>query len=293
MRVLLMINPKSRRGDRSGHQVRAAFRSADVEIFEEPINPGRGAWDALLRYRDRVDCAAIGGGDGTLISAIPRIIESGLPLGILPLGTFNDLARTLEVPTDPEQAVAVILEGHLKALDVGRVNGKFFVNEASIGISTHIARRQTSEVKKRFGFLGVIGTTLATVRHSRPFRVDVAYNGTTEHFRTIQLTIANSHHFGGFITNKEASIDDGYLDLYSLELSNWSQAVPLIKPIVRHELSDSKAVRARKATRFEVRTTRPRHIFTDGEPATMTPATFEVVPKAIRVFVPRSDASPA
>ncbi len=285
-----MINPKARRGERAGERVRAAFQTAGAEVFEEPIRRGPGAWEPLLRYRERVDCVAIGGGDGTLISAIPGLIESGLPLGILPLGTFNDLARTLEVPTDPEHAVGVIVEGRLKALDVGRVNGKFFVNEASIGISTHIARRQTSEVKKRFGFLGIIGTTLATLRHSRPFRVEVAYNGTRERFRTIQLTIANSHHFGGFITNNEASIDDGYLDLYSLELTKWSQAIPLIKPIVRHELSGSEAVRARKATRFEVHTTRPRHIFTDGEPATMTPATFEVVPKAIRVYVPRSDA---
>lgn len=286
MRVLLLLNPNARRGEESVDAVKAAFDMADCEVFEETPDQRDGGARIMRDYADRVDGVVVGGGDGTLISAIPGLIQTKLPLGILPLGTFNDLARTLEVPVDCAEAVRVILEGHKKAIDVGRVADRYFFNEASIGISTRIARRQTPKIKKRFGFFGILGTTLATLRESQPFSATIVYDGQEEHFRTLQLTVANSHHFGGFITNKEAAIDDALLDLYSLDIKNWLDIVRLIGPIARHEIADSPAVRNRKSAKFEVRTTRARPIFTDGEPAAMTPATFDVIPQAIEVFVP-------
>ncbi|GAC1387652.1 MAG: lipid kinase [Vulcanimicrobiaceae bacterium] len=244
----------------------------------------------MKRYADRVDCIAVGGGDGTLIRAIPGVLASKRPMGIVPLGTFNDLAKTLGIPLDPPAAVETIVSGKQRALDVGRVGDRYFLNEASVGISTHIARRQTPALKKRFGFLGVIGTTLQTLRFARPFRADVRYDGAQESFRTLQLTIANSHHFGGFITNDKASIDDGNLDLYSLDVKHWTDVFSLIRPIATHKISDSSSVQNRRAKQFEVHTRQPRPIYTDGEPACMTPATFEVLPAAIRVFVPSDEA---
>ena len=290
MRVLVLINPKSRRGDRLLPAVRAAFETANCDVIVQPMGrPGAGT-ELAGDGADNVDCVVIGGGDGTIINALPAVLACKLPLGIIPLGTFNDLAHTLGIPLDPEQAVATVLAGHLRTLDVGRVNGKFYyVNEASIGVSTRIARRQTTDVKKRFGFLAVAGTTLTALRYSRPFSAEVTYDDKEERFRTIQLTIANSHRFGGFITNKEAAIDDGMLDLYSLELEHWRDVLPLIKPIVQGRIAESPSIRARRATRFTVRTRRPHHVFTDGEPACMTPATFEVVPSALRVFVPAEE----
>ncbi|MFN2527738.1 MAG: lipid kinase [Candidatus Baltobacteraceae bacterium] len=288
MRVLLLLNPNARRGDDSADAVKRAFEIANCEIIREAPDQSDGGARIMRHYAGRIDCVVVGGGDGTLINAIPGLIETKLPLGILPLGTFNDLARTLELPRDPERAVRVILDGHKKALDVGRVGNRYFLNEASIGISTRIARRQTPAAKKRFGFLAIIATTLTALGRSRPFSATVRYDGKEERFRTLQLTVANSHHFGGFITNKDAAIDDGILDLYSLNIRNWADVARLIGPIARHEISESPAVRNRKSTTFEVLTTRPRAIFTDGEPAAMTPATFTVLPGAIEVFVPRN-----
>ena len=78
--------------------------------------------------RDRVDVAVVGGGDGTLVSAIPGLIESKLPLGILPLGTFNELARTLRIPPRVEDACILLESGATQAIDVGVVNGKHYFN---------------------------------------------------------------------------------------------------------------------------------------------------------------------
>lgn len=287
MRVLLLLNPKARRGEEYADQVTRALDVAGCRVIREPPGRDDGGTAMMRRHKDDVDCVVVGGGDGTLIAAMPGLIETKLPLGILPLGTFNDLAKTLGVPADPVAAVRLILEGHCRPVDVGRVGNKYFLNEASIGISTRIARRQTPEAKKRFGFLAIVGTTLTTLRYSRPFGVRIRYNGTEERFRTPQLTVANSHHFGGFITNKRAAIDDGMLDLYSLEVKRWSDILPLLGEIARGDVSRARAVRDRRSTKFDVHTTVPHHIFTDGEPAGMTPATFEVLPQALRVYVPK------
>jgi len=284
-RALLLINTNSRRGAERRDEIVALLRERDFQVEADTTEP-QGAKRLMCSKRASVECVIVGGGDGTLISMIDGLIESKLPMGILPLGTFNDLAKTLQVPVDMKAACDIIAGGEKLELDVGWVNGKHFINEASVGISTHIARRQTTDVKRRFGFLAIAGTTLATLRYSRPFHVQVQYDGKQEGFRTIQVTVANSHHFGGFITNKDAAIDDGVLDLYSMEFRHWRQVLPMIGKLLKQKVSDAQGVRSRRSTEFIVRTTHPRDVFADGEPATRTPATFRVLPKAISVFVP-------
>lgn len=286
MRVLLLLNPKARRGDRDQAVIVRTFEEAGWTVLREPLDHTDGGAAVMQRCAGQVDCVAVGGGDGTLISALRGVLACGLPLGIIPLGTFNDLARTLEVPAEPVEAVRVITAGNKRKIDVGRVGESYFVNEASIGISTRIARRQTPEVKKKFGLLGIVGTTLTALRYSRPFRVTVNYDGREETFRTLQVTVANSHHFGGLLTNKEAAVDDGWLDLYSLEIGHWWQVLPILGPLLRRDIAHSKHVRSRRARRFEVSTSRPHHVFADGEPAGMTPATFDVLAQAVEIFVP-------
>ncbi|PZR57081.1 MAG: lipid kinase [Candidatus Meridianibacter frigidus] len=291
MRVLLFMNPHARRGDSLADEARNALRAAGCVLVEEPMSDANEMRSAMVQRRADADAVVVGGGDGSVITAIPGLLESGLPLGILPLGTFNDLARTLAIPAAIEEAVEIIAAQTKRVVDVGHVNDAYFINEASLGISTRIAHAQTSEVKKKFGLLSILSTTLATLRYTRPFHVALEYEGKKETFRTLQLTIANSHHFGGFITNKDAAIDDGFLDLYSLEVSNAFQMLQLLAPIIRGDVSASKRVRARRAKQFRVTSTRPRPIFADGEPAGETPAEFTVLPKALTVFAPPEDSA--
>ncbi|MDQ6826054.1 MAG: lipid kinase, partial [Candidatus Eremiobacteraeota bacterium] len=277
-RALLLINTNSRRGHERHDEIVGRLRERNFELVEKDAPDAKAARHLMLSERQNVDSVIVGGGDGTLISMMDGLIESKLPMGIIPLGTFNDLAKTLEVPANIEQACDIIAGGLPLRIDVGWVNGKHFINEASVGISTHIARRQTTEVKRRFGFLGILATTLQTIRYSRPFHAQIEYDGKQEGFRTVQLTVANSHHFGGFITNKSAAIDDGALDLYSLEFRHWREVIPMLGKLIKKEVSDARGVRSRRSTQFMVRTTRPQSVFADGEPATRTPATFKVLP---------------
>ncbi len=284
------MNSRARLGTERAHEIEGAFAAARAETITEPLD-GRSAAQILEKYRDRIDIAVIGGGDGTLMSSLDAFVGRSLPVGIIPLGTFNDLARALAIPLDPAEAVDVVLSGRRRPIDVGCVNGRYFLTEASLGISTHIARRQTANLKRSLGVVSALTTTATTIWHARPFEATVSHDGQTEHLKTIQLTVANSFHFGGLITNRTAQLDDGQLELYSLRIKRWPDVFRLLKPIVKREVRDSPAITTRRSTKFEVTTRRPRHIFADGEPATMTPATFEVLPHAITVCVPAKERS--
>lgn len=268
----MVLNERSRLGRREGAAVCEALEQAGVTCLRDPD----------VRY----DAVIAAGGDGTVIGAIPLALKRHVPLGIVPLGTFNDLARTLGIPGTTAQACDAIVRGRTRIIDLGRVNGSYFVNEASIGVTTRIARRQTPELKQRFGFFAIVSTSLQTLSEVRPFHADITYDGRVELVRTVQITVANNARFGGVIARADAAIDDGWLDLYSIEPRSWLDAFALVRKIVAGDPSSGHGLRTRRSTRFEIRTHRPHHVSADGEPAGMTPAIFEVVPKALAVFVP-------
>ena len=272
MRALLVLNEKSRLGPRLSEQVCRTLTELGIDFKRD------------LGARD-VDAVIAAGGDGTVVQTLPVAIARGVPLGIVPLGTFNDLARTLDIPLDVREACAVILNGRKRKIDVGRVNGVYYVNEASVGLSTRIARKQTPEIKRRLGIAAVIATTLQSLRETRPFRVELEYDGRRESFTTIQLTIANNAHFGGIFRRSDAAIDDGWLDLYSIEAQSWLQALSVVRRIVKGDPTPGEGLRTRRSTKFTVRTRRAHRIAADGEAAGTTPATFEILPRAVDVFV--------
>lgn len=275
MRALLLLNPESRRGREMAPTLREDLRRCGVE-----------AVDAGAAEGSKVDCVVSAGGDGTLTRAMARAIELDVPIGLVPLGTFNDLARTLNVPFDVAGACATIGAGKTRTIDVARVNGVYYASEASIGVSSRIARIQTSGDKRRFGALAVVATAFQAFRYVRPMHVTLSFDGKSERFKTVQLTVANSHRFGGVFNVADAAIDDGWLDVYSVEIDNAAEALSVARAVLSGKRQDAPGLRTYRSTAFHVHTRRSHHISADGEPAGETPATFEVLPKALRVYVP-------
>lgn len=272
VRALLIINPQSRRGGALGDAVRRELAALGVQFVEEP--------------GDCIDAVVVAGGDGTFARAIPLALERNVPMGIVPLGTFNDLARTLRIPFDISQACDVIARGRSRPIDVARVNGAYYVTEASIGLSSRIARLQTTADKQRFGFFAIVASAFGALRHVRPFHAVVSYDGKHVNARAIQLTIANSNRFGGLIMVDDAAIDDGWLDLYAIEIERTRQIFSVLGAVLAHKRHRADGVRSYRARAFTVRTRHPHRVTADGEPAGTTPARFEVLPRILRVFSP-------
>jgi diacylglycerol kinase (ATP) len=290
-RVLLAVNGRARRGRKARDQAAAAFRARGHEVVEitKDIPPGELS-ATIVAHKNDVDVVVVGGGDGTLLTAIDGLIETKLPLVILPLGTFNELARTLGVPSDPAEVAALVDEGVPLQLDVGSVNGVKYFNEASAGLSTRVTRLQTPEVKKRWGMLAIPVTTLRALRWMRPLHLEIeADDGTKRVVRAVQLTVANSYRFGGVVENPEASLADGVLDLYSIDAEGFRQTIGLIAAVALRRFHQSPEVKRFRGKRFVVRSVhgRPHPVAADSEVVTRLPAEFTVVERAVTVLVSR------
>jgi diacylglycerol kinase (ATP) len=285
-RALLMVNRKARSADTSLDDAIALLSESGVALREVEF-PGPDRLAAVIRENaDSTDCVIIGG-DGTLNTAASGLIETGLPLGILPLGTANDLARTLEIAPNPMAAARIIAEGRTRTLDLGMVNGRYFWNVASIGLSADLAKEITAETKRRWGKLGYGIAALRLLKRMRPFTAEITHDGVTERVKTVQVAVGNGRHYGGgMIVEASADLDDGLLHFYSLEIDHWWKLLALYPAFRRGRHGAWRDVRAFECTEIEIRTKRQRSINTDGELTECTPARFRILPKSVRVYAP-------
>ncbi|MGC4026197.1 MAG: lipid kinase [Mesorhizobium sp.] len=290
-RALLIVNPHARRGAESIDAVKDVLYAANIRLEEISTKEQENLSELISRRSRDVDLAIIGGGDGTLNAAAAGLVFTGLPLGVLPLGTANDFARTLGIPPDPVQAAEIIARGKPKPIDLGEVNGRLFFNVASIGFSAELAGELTEHAKKRFGTLGYGIVAARILMRSRLFKAFVDHDDTTETIRTMQISVGNGRHYGGGMTVEEtATADDGWLDVYSLEVDHWWRLLGLLPSLRRGTQGQWDDVRAFKTTELTIRTSRPRPVNTDGELSTWTPAHFRIRPKSVLVYAPEDES---
>lgn len=293
-KILLLFNPKARRGVEGVDAVVRRLRAGGLAVTTEDFSALPEIARDIVRLREQADAIVLCGGDGTIASGAMAVMESGLPLGIIPMGTANDLARTLGIPLDLEKAADLVISGRTRAIDVGSVNGHAFFNVASIGLSSQLASALDAGLKRRWGRVGYAIAALKVASRARPFEAIITEKGDAIAVTTYQIAVGNGRHYGGGnVVEETAAIDDGRLDLYSLEMGSvWKLALMLRSfRLGRHGLWSE--VRTARCDNFEVTTRRPMPVNTDGEIVTSTPARFEVHPNAIRVFVPDEAAGPS
>ena len=286
-KALLLVNQHSRKGEKLLSQATQKLQALGFELIVESTDGARELSDTIRRYQNQVELVIVGGGDGTLNAAIAGLIDTKLPLGILPMGTANDLARTLAIPTDLAAACQVIASGKVRLIDLGWVNGEHFFNVASLGLSVEITQRLTKDVKQRWGVLAYAFTALQTILKSRPFRAEIKVNNQCFNVKTIQIAIGNGSYYGGGMkVAEDATIDDMRLDLYSLETKSWWEIIALLPAMRQGNHTNWQNVRALHAQEIEINTSKRRPINTDGEITTHTPAKFRVIPQALAVIAP-------
>jgi diacylglycerol kinase (ATP) len=294
-RALVFLNEKARSVAPNVQRTLEALRIRNFDIIRSSISKRSAIARIIQDHRDTIDLVIVGGGDGTLNRVLQGLVGSGLPLGILPLGTANDLAKTLGIPNDLDAACDVIAQGHERRIDVGQVNDAYFFNEASVGLSVALCRALTKEAKARFGVFALLYNAIVLLLKMRRFHAHIRMDGGDEIVvKTAQLTLGNSRNFGGFLATDDAQIDDRLLDLYSVGFEQGWTYFDAFRALLQRRYDEARSVFTSHGKRFEVRTRRRKHIEADGEIVTSTPAVFKVVPRAISVFVPAPPAeSPA
>jgi YegS/Rv2252/BmrU family lipid kinase len=255
-------------------------------------DPGNGL--AKRAAEEGADVVIAAGGDGTLHAVASGLIGTNSTLGIIPAGTMNNIARSLEISENIAQACEIIAKGVTSLIDIGKINHQIFLEVAGIGLEA--ALFPAAEKIKSSGWLSTIQGVidgLYTLFAFRPTRFSLSFDERrTRRYSALQISVCNSPYYGArlqFAPN--AVMNDGLLDV--LIYKSFSKLEYL-----RHAISISQGRRALepKVTRRKIKSLciyadNPVEIHADGVPIGHTPATITVVPGILRIRVPEKIAA--
>ena len=228
----------------------------------------------------------VGGGDGSLSSAVDELVDHPCVFALLPLGTANSFARTLGIPLDLDGAIATIVSGKRRRVDLGVIDGDYFANSAAMGLSPLVAATVPHKLKKYLGRLGYGFWASWCAWGFRPFHVTIEIEGERHEMDALEVRIANGHYHGGVELVDDAQVDSGEIVVQVVTgrdknrlLRNW------IATLLRHP-SRKETVVDFHARKLKLITDPELPISIDGELLGHTPATVEVAEMAIDVVVP-------
>ncbi|MBR5948005.1 MAG: diacylglycerol kinase family lipid kinase [Clostridia bacterium] len=228
------------------------------------------------------------GGDGTVREAASALIETDIPLGILPFGTGNDFASALSIPTEPEAAAELILSGEARSTDLGRANGKVFTNVCGLGFDADVLARTEKHKKGRTGMLPYLLGILDAVLHKRKLHARFSLDGSAEtQLDALIITACNGKRFGGgMLVAPEAKQDDGLFDICIAKYIGFFRLITLLPCFIKGKHIDKEPVTYTRAKRISVHTDGAETVQLDGELIEKTPLCCELIADAVRVFRP-------
>lgn len=262
---------------------RIRLASIAIDVAEVGDEPDAGQALATRAVRDGYDDVIVVGGDGTVGMAARALVGTALTLGILPYGTYMNIARSLGLPRDPEAAALVIARGRTRRIDVGLVAaGVPFFEAAGIGLDADalVAGRAI-----RRGDRGLLRAALGALvrRASAPIVVEV--DGRSEVRRALQAVVSNGPYYGwGFAVAPDARLDDGMLDLTLFSDDRLSVLVEFGRAALGWAFAPR--ARRRRGRVIRLRSAGPLTVHADGRVIGTLPQTFTVRPAALRVYAP-------
>lgn len=295
----LVASPYARHGTglRVAHDAAELLRARGVEV---EIIVGEDIADAAdlagKAARGDTDVLVVVGGDGTVRLTVEATIGSGKPLAVIPAGSGNDFARNLGIPLEPADAVEVILAGHRRPIDLGRVSfpdgqTALFSTVAATGFDAAVTARAIDMRRPRGQSRYTIAALLELLAlRSRHYQVRVDDQAVESDL--IFAAIGNTTSYGGGMKiTPQASITDGRLDvtlaLTPPRLARWTIARVFPKVFSGKHI-DSPNVRTMRGAEVELYCDPPALVSVDGDLVGELPAVFEAVPHAIEVFAPAS-----
>ncbi|RYZ75801.1 MAG: YegS/Rv2252/BmrU family lipid kinase, partial [Proteobacteria bacterium] len=240
----------------------------------------------IEKYKSEIDYVVIGGGDGSVNKALPSLVKSQIPLLVLPLGTANNLARTYELTAKIEELLYLVDHGVTISVDLGTVNGIYFVNVAGMGLSSKVNRQVPHWFKRYFGVFAFIVTAFQVLRKARPFKAVITADGKSVKSLSWQISVCNGKHYGsGFTIKDTATLTDEKLHCLSTEITNWWTSALLIPKFFKGKYDRSDDVTLVAGKKITITTKHPLKIDVDGDVQTTTPAEFDVIPRILKLVI--------
>jgi YegS/Rv2252/BmrU family lipid kinase len=288
MPLTLLVNPSSARGkslkllpriEAELDARRAVFRVQKTRSLEH------GAEQALLAA-EAGEIPVVVSGDGLLGAVGGAMAGTEVPLGLIPAGRGNDLARALGIPDDPAGAVAVLVAGHSRRIDVGEANGKRFLGIASVGFDSE-CNRLANETHWLHGNAVYAYSMPRTLIGWKPARFTIAVGEERKRITGYFVAVANNSVYGGGMwIAPDAEIDDGEFDVVAISEVGKLRFLAGLRDVLRGAHLGKEEVSVFRAPRLELDASRPFPVYADGDHLTDLPVSLRVIPRCLSILVP-------
>jgi len=290
VRLIILLNPDAGRGRARKLLGRAAevFRQQRVS-FEVRESRCAEHLTELARQasEEKPDLIVSAGGDGTHHYVINALYQSGVPLGLLPLGTGNDLAKGIGIPMDAISAAAALLNGPIQEIDLAQAGPVVYGCIAGVGFDSTVTRYANDHARWLSGPLAYTWALLRCMSAYRPQQLEIVADGERFSGAVLFAVVGNNSSYGGGMRlAPRAKLDDGLLDvcivpyLSRLELLRW------VPRAYRGEHLNHPGIRYLQARAITLRAAGRMELFGDGEFLQELPVTIQVLPRALRVISP-------
>ncbi len=290
--LVLIVNPHSAGGRalKLLPQVEAYLDAQRVDFRVVRTQSLEHGVDQALVAVEADEIPVVISGDGLLGAIGGAVAESDTPLGIVPGGRGNDLARVLGIPDDPEAAIATVLAGHSRRIDVGEANGKRFLGIVSVGFDSE-ANRVANETSWLRGNLVYAYAALRVLAGWKPAGFTIAVGDSRTRVSGYSVVVANNRAYGGgmFVAPK-AELDDGEFDIVTIGEVSKLRFLANLPKVFKGTHVDEDEVRVFRAPHLELSASKPFPVYADGEHLTDTPVSLRVLPRALSVLVPQDPA---
>jgi diacylglycerol kinase (ATP) len=301
--TVFVVNPVAGNGATERRWPEIAHRAAAYGLSGEALLTEHPAHAAALAERAAEDGAGlivVVGGDGTVnevVNGLVRARRADVDLALLPQGTGDDFARTFEIPSDLEGALAAATGTTVRAVDIGRATfrgwdgaetERYFANFAGAGISGAIARRGAATSRRLGARLAYFWATVAVFVRWQAAEVRVQIDGEDREGRMYEVLVANgAYAAGGMWVAPNALVDDGLFEAVLIKDVTKPEFVATFPKIYRGKHVGHPKVEILRGSTVAVDADTPLPVVLDGEQPGTTPIRFEVVPHALRLRVPR------
>ncbi len=297
--IIVIVNATAGTGlpDDWARQLQDKFGQAGLHAQVRVVQSGSDIEPTVkAAVKEGAEIVVAGGGDGTVSAVASGLVDSGVTLGVLPMGTLNHFAKDLGIPLDQEEAIAVIAAGRRLDVDAGEVNGRVFINNSSLGIYPDIVREREKR-QHRLGhgkWRALLAASIGAARRYPVLTVHVDVEGKTLVRRTPFVFIGNNEYtMEGFEIGARAALNRGTLSLYLTQHMGRFGLLQLAVRALFKRLQQARDFDMVTARNFVVRTRHKRlRVATDGEVNLMeTPLQYRLRPASLRVIVPAEQAA--
>lgn len=289
----LIVNTRSRQGRTAAATALDYLRLLSVPVaaayaIDDPSRLTETVREALAEGHDLI---VLGGGDGSVGSVVDLLVHTDTALGLLPLGTANDFARTLGIPFGLEEACETVARGVVDEADLGLAGDNYYVNVASVGLAAGVVEALSPRLKGAAGTLAYPMAALRAYAEHEPFAAALAFPDNDHEPVAIdgllQVAIGNGRYHGGdLVVDPGSGPEDAALDVYAVEAGGPVSLARVAWGMRTGEFVNDERVHHWRTSRVMLATDPPLPIDLDGELVSRTPKPFSVAPGALKILVP-------